>query len=93
MSTNSLFQSGRRNMDLDLAFSQKKRGRWSAEACRDAALLSLLVFSPLSLLSLCLSLLVGTVYLLLLGKLSPKHKRSCKQVDRGMLISCWFIHE
>lgn len=72
-------------MDLDLAFSQKKRGRWSAQACRDAALLSLLVFSPLSLLSLCLSLLVGTLYLLLLGKLSPKHKRSCKHVDHGML--------
>ncbi|XP_056876992.1 probable E3 ubiquitin-protein ligase HERC1 isoform X3 [Takifugu flavidus] len=44
--------SGRRNMDLDLAFSQKKR-----------------------------------VYLLLLGKLSPKHKRSFKQVNDGLLHS------
>ncbi|XP_035991716.1 probable E3 ubiquitin-protein ligase HERC1 isoform X6 [Fundulus heteroclitus] len=44
--------SGRRNVDLDLAFSQKKR-----------------------------------VYLLLLGHFSPKHKRSSKHVNDGILHS------
>lgn len=48
--------------------------------------MSLVVISRLFLLSLCLSLLVWAVYLLLLGKLSPKHKRSFKQVNDGMFV-------
>ena len=39
-----------------------------------------------SLLSLCLLILVWIVYLLLLGQLSPKHKRSSKQVNDGMFL-------
>lgn len=48
--------------------------------------MSLVVISRVFLLSLCLSILVWTVYLLLLGKLSPKHKRSFKQVNDGMFV-------
>lgn len=59
-------------MDLDLAFSQKKRGRWSAEACRHAALLSLLVFSPLSLWSLCLSRVCGDTLFASFGEVEPQ---------------------
>lgn len=38
------------------------------------------------LLSLCLLIPVWIVYLLLLGQLSPKHKRSSKQVNDGMFL-------
>lgn len=74
-------------MDLDLAFSHKKRGE---PICRTPQMMSRLrVLSSWSsrlLLSLCLSLPVSIVYLLLLGQLSPKHKRSSKQVNDGMFL-------
>lgn len=44
-----------------------------------------------SLLSLCLLIPLWIVYLLLLGQLSPKHKRSSKQVNDGMFL-LWLTH-
>lgn len=49
-------------------------------------MLCLVVVLHVLLLSLCLSVALWIVYLLLLGQLSPKHKRSCKQVNDGMFL-------
>lgn len=44
------------------------------------------IINHMLLLSLCLLIPVWIVYLLLLGQLSPKHKRSSKQVNDGMFL-------
>lgn len=85
------FQSGRRNVDLDLAFSHKKRGndRLQKAPADDASqvFLCVVISSHVLLLSpVCLSIPLWIVYLLLLGQLSPKHKRSSKQVNDGMFL-------
>lgn len=83
-----LSQSGRRNVDLDLAFSHKKRGKDDLQkdvsdvASEDDTGHQ----SCVTLVSLCLLIPVWIVYLLLLGQLSPKHKRSSKQVNDGMFL-------
>lgn len=72
-------------MDLDLAFSQKKRGKRVVQKCdaaAAAACLSSVVYSS----RFCLSLLVWALGLLLLGELSPKHKRSYKKVNHGTSV-------
>lgn len=84
-------QSGRRNVDLDLAFSHKKRGKdLLLEIPADCLLFVSFLFSRLSSVvchscSLCSSPF-RIVYLLLLKQLSPKHKRSFKQVNDGMFL-------
>lgn len=83
-----VFQSGRRNVDLDLAFSHKKRGKdpLQKDLSNVASKDDIVFINHLLFLSLCLSIPVWIVYLLLLGQLSPKHKRSSKQVTDGMFI-------
>lgn len=46
----------------------------------------MVVIVHMLLLSLCLLIPVRIVYLLLLGQLSPKHKRNFKQVNDGMFL-------
>lgn len=78
-------------MDLDLAFSHKKRGKdLLLETPADFVLVVSSLFFRLSSVvchscSLCSSSF-RIVYLLLLKQLSPKHKRSSKQVNDGMFL-------
>lgn len=77
-------------MDLDLAFSQKKRGKRVVQKCdAAAACLSSVVYSS----RFCLSLLVWALGLLLLGELSPQTQAELQESKPWQIcFSCSFIH-
>lgn len=82
-------QTGRRNVDMDLAFSHKKRGKKlfalnqsNVTSKNNTGLSFFICYSCLSVFLIPMWI----VYLLLLGHLSPKHKRNSKQVNDGMFL-------